>query len=162
MRLYRSFSVIVLIAPLLLSLTSVGTSAQSSQPASNPKIAVASPLPNGIEVRLGDLREKIVALRDDVLRITGRKMHRGPFFPTRVTVPSRSKLTEETIVLAFALAHLLLNWTALLSNSRFAILRVISSSRMPARFALTETRFACTRPCPWTSTTSASATRPVP
>jgi alpha-glucosidase len=70
MRLYRSFSVIVLIAPLLLSLTSVGTSAQSSQPASNPKIAVASPLPNGIEVRLGDLREKIVALRDDVLRIT--------------------------------------------------------------------------------------------
>ncbi len=53
-----------------------GTPAARSRPGAH--WAAMSPLPNGIEVQAGDLRLKVVALRDDVLRVTAA---RGRSFP---------------------------------------------------------------------------------
>ena len=74
MRLYRSFLVPTIVTSLLLCHACGRIWAQSSLHSSNPQpamqLAAASPLPNGIEVQAGDLRERVVALRDDVLRIS--------------------------------------------------------------------------------------------
>jgi len=48
----------------------VWTSAQSTSHSVRVNSATASPLPNGLEVQAGGVHEKIVALRDDVLRIS--------------------------------------------------------------------------------------------
>jgi alpha-glucosidase len=73
MRLYRPISVSLLILLFLLfrpSTPCVGQSSYSS--ASQPVVhrAAVHSLPNGIDVQAGDLHQRIVALRDDVLRIT--------------------------------------------------------------------------------------------
>ena len=65
MRSVRPFSVTISVTLFFLSQATVWTWAQSSLPSVS-----ALTLPNGIEVQAGDLREKIVALRDDVLRIS--------------------------------------------------------------------------------------------
>jgi alpha-glucosidase len=71
MRLSRLFSFLPFI--ILFCGTSSMVQAQPSLNQAGPQStihsAVASPLPNGIEVRDGDLHETIVALREDVLRI---------------------------------------------------------------------------------------------
>src|ERR1019366_8238617 len=73
MRLDRSLFERLSVLFLLPGLSCVGVLAQSSQAQSSVqdevRMATATPLPNGIEVQVGDLREKVIALRDDVLRI---------------------------------------------------------------------------------------------
>ena len=74
MRLDRSLFERLSVLFLLPGLSCVGVLAQSSQAQSSVqdevRMATATPLPNGIEVQVGDLREKVIALRDDVLRIS--------------------------------------------------------------------------------------------
>jgi alpha-glucosidase len=73
MRLYRFHLVTLFIVLLLLGQTSAMLGAQTSlnTPVSEPPMpaAVVVSLPSGIEARVGDLRETVSALRDDVLRI---------------------------------------------------------------------------------------------
>jgi len=78
MRFYRSLY-LSLVAPLcLLSHLSATTLAHSipiktalhAATHSLMRRAVVSPLSNGIEVQAGDVRERVLALRDDVLRVT--------------------------------------------------------------------------------------------
>jgi alpha-glucosidase len=73
MRRHSSSSLMLFSALILLCQTHRFLSAQSSLCAaesqgSTPQVDV-SPLPNGIEIRIGEVRERITALRDDVLRI---------------------------------------------------------------------------------------------
>ena len=70
MRRVLTVSVTTFVTLFCLSQLSVRASAQSKVSALNLISAKASPLPNGIEVQTGELHEKIVALRDDVLRIS--------------------------------------------------------------------------------------------
>ena len=69
MRLFRSFSVKLYTLLALIGLGLGGVLAQSTVQR-DVHAATATPLPNGIELQVGGLREKIVALRDDVLRIS--------------------------------------------------------------------------------------------
>ena len=78
MRRVLNVSVTTFVTLLSLSQLSVRASAQSNVSAVNLMSAKASPLPNGIEVQTGELHEKIVALRDDVLRIS---VSRGGSWP---------------------------------------------------------------------------------
>jgi alpha-glucosidase len=70
----RSFFMTLIVTIACLCQVPVTTSAQSNpKPAGlKPSVhnATVSPLPNGIAVHLGDLHERIIALRDDVLHIS--------------------------------------------------------------------------------------------
>jgi len=74
MRLYRSCSANIFVILALLCQGCAIIRAQSSLPQADPPgpalSANVSQLPNGIEIQSSDLHERIVALRDDVLRIT--------------------------------------------------------------------------------------------
>lgn len=74
MRLHRFDCLKVFaIFALLCSSFAVGRAQVGSRPSDSnlqDSAAIASPLPNGIEVQSRGLRERVVALRDDVLRIT--------------------------------------------------------------------------------------------
>ena len=74
MRLYRSYLAPLVVSTLFLIETPAAISGQSTQSQVDSRIlepaATVSQLPNGIEVRSGNLRERIIALRNDVLRIT--------------------------------------------------------------------------------------------
>jgi alpha-glucosidase len=74
MRLYRPIAAASLVLFLLLCQALSAARAQSPRHSTESYSAlhhaVLTPLPNGIEVRAGEFLEKIVALRDDVLRIT--------------------------------------------------------------------------------------------
>ncbi len=74
MRLNRLLSLVIFISLVSFCPAHHGIWAQSNlHPNKNQhsaQMAAATSLPNGIEVKAGDLREKIVALRDDVLRIS--------------------------------------------------------------------------------------------
>jgi len=73
---YRMFAFFLFIA--LFCTTSRTASAQFRRAAALKRQAGMTPLTNGIEVQSGDLRMKIIALRDDVLRVT---YTRGNSFP---------------------------------------------------------------------------------
>jgi alpha-glucosidase len=76
MPVYRTFRrllftwlfMILACATLQADCAPIGMSAEDSNPLG--RQAGMAPLPNGIDVQAGDLRLKIVALRDDVLRVT--------------------------------------------------------------------------------------------
>jgi len=78
----RSFSAIAIVFFLLLATEHATGRAQSNpiQPNSAPSVPAshAEMLSNGIEVQAGELRARVVALRDDVLRVT---FARGSVFP---------------------------------------------------------------------------------
>jgi alpha-glucosidase len=82
MRSIRSFSAIRPVILFLFFQIHATGRAQSNvlHPNSPPQLPVANltTLSNGIEVQAGELREKVVALRDDVLRVT---FARGGVFP---------------------------------------------------------------------------------
>jgi alpha-glucosidase len=74
MRLYRSYLAPLIVSTLFLIQTPAMISGQLAQPQADSHqlkpAATVSQLPNGIEVQSGDLRERVIALRNDVLRIT--------------------------------------------------------------------------------------------
>jgi alpha-glucosidase len=68
MRSYRLFLVTILLTMFSIeSLAQTGLHSAESQPFKHP--AIVSALSNGIEVHVGDLHEKVTALRNDVLRV---------------------------------------------------------------------------------------------
>jgi len=82
MRSTRSFSSIRLVILFLLCQIHVTGRAQSTvlQPTSSSvrPVSQAKLLPNGVEAQVGELCERVIALRDDVLRVT---FARGGVFP---------------------------------------------------------------------------------
>ncbi|MGA9671990.1 MAG: hypothetical protein WBQ94_22450, partial [Terracidiphilus sp.] len=83
MRLYRSFyatfvALVVLMLGQLAAMVRAQPGTHTAESRAGAQQATMSPLPNGIEVEAGDLRFRIVALREDVLRVT---VARGGSFP---------------------------------------------------------------------------------
>ncbi len=82
MRLRRALSAMPFIFTFLLCRIAVPAGAQANLASAAPQplgaSAVASALPNGVEVQIGDLHERVAALRDDVLRVT---ICRGGMWP---------------------------------------------------------------------------------
>ena len=68
MRSYRVFFLTIIVT-LLVASTSAQASSSSAESMQAMQHATATALTNGIEVRAGDLHERVTALRDDVLRV---------------------------------------------------------------------------------------------
>lgn len=92
MRLHRFLSVPLLITFFSLCHTSEMSIGQSSFPSSGSQPAVhraaMHPLTNGVDVQAGELHERIVALRDDVLRITIARSNSWPEDASWAVLPS--------------------------------------------------------------------------
>jgi len=92
MRLHRRFSVFLLATLFLFFRTSALSFGQSNPSSTGSQLiahhVAVHPLPNGMDVQAGDLRERIVALRDDVLRITVARAKSLPEDASWAVLPS--------------------------------------------------------------------------
>jgi alpha-glucosidase len=104
MRVFRSFSAKLLAVFILLSCRGhalIWAQSSLAPDGTHPRAhkSAVSPLPNGIEVKAGDLRMRIAALRDDVLRIT---LARGGSFPEDASWATLSSARHSSVPVTIA------------------------------------------------------------